>query len=110
MCWACSEALRNCIEVVKKEIKGIGGKGKLTNELVDKLQNYYGIAIRANAGDLNKMKRAIMQAFFIVLQLPAHHICMFIVLMAKNPGVGLKKIRQNIQIPIDHQKEYHSMY
>ena len=32
---------------LKKEHKRIGGKGKLTNSAIDKLQNYYGIAIRA---------------------------------------------------------------
>jgi len=27
-------------------------KGKLTNAIIDRLQNYYGMAIRSNAGDL----------------------------------------------------------
>ena len=38
---------------LKKENKGIGGQGKLTDSLIDKIQNYYGIAIRSNCGDLN---------------------------------------------------------
>ncbi|XP_028392982.1 uncharacterized protein LOC114517447 [Dendronephthya gigantea] len=49
---------------LKKENKGIGGKGKLTNTLIDKLQNYYGIAIRSNSGDLKAMKAAIFASLF----------------------------------------------
>ena len=35
------------------------GKGKLTDSQIDKLQNYYGIAIRSNVGNLAGMKKAI---------------------------------------------------
>ncbi|GFU14070.1 uncharacterized protein TNCV_2536211 [Trichonephila clavipes] len=35
---------------LKKNTKGLGGKGKLTDKFIDKLQNYYGIAIRRNVG------------------------------------------------------------
>ena len=35
------------------------GKQKLTDSMIDKLQNYYEIAIRSNVGNLFKMKRAI---------------------------------------------------
>ncbi|GFW10683.1 uncharacterized protein TNCV_4918021 [Trichonephila clavipes] len=33
---------------LKKNTKGLGGKGKSTDKFIDKLQNYYGIAIRSN--------------------------------------------------------------
>ena len=36
--------------------------------MIDKLQNYYGIAIRSNVGDLNGMRKAIMQVSSIVRQ------------------------------------------
>lgn len=49
---------------LKKENKGIGGKGKLTDSLIDKLQNYYGIAIRSNSGDLAGMKSAVHASLF----------------------------------------------
>ena len=49
---------------LKKDNKGIGGKGKLTDSLIDKLQNYYGIAIRSNSGDLSGMRSAIHASFF----------------------------------------------
>ena len=39
--------------------KGIGGKGRLTDKVVDKIQNYYGEAIRENPGNLEGMKQSI---------------------------------------------------
>ena len=38
----------NRLRKLKKEVKGLGGKGRLTDSIIDKLQNYYGIAIRKN--------------------------------------------------------------
>lgn len=55
---------RSKAEKLKKDNKGIGGKGKLTDSLIDKLQNYYGIAIRSNCGDLKGMKSAIYASLF----------------------------------------------
>ena len=49
---------------LKKENKGLGGKGKLTDSLIDKLQNYYGIAIRSNSGNLYGMKSSICASLF----------------------------------------------
>ncbi|GBM48563.1 hypothetical protein AVEN_184581-1 [Araneus ventricosus] len=49
---------------LKKKTKGFGGKGKLTDKFIDKLQNYYGIAIRSNAGSIEKMQSAVIAAFF----------------------------------------------
>ena len=49
---------------VKKEKKDLGGKGKLTDKVIDKLQNYYGIAIRSNIGNLESMKKAILGTLF----------------------------------------------
>lgn len=51
--------LGTALRKLKKETKGLGGKGKLTNNMIDKLQNYYGIAIRSNPGNLAGMKKAI---------------------------------------------------
>ena len=53
-------ALRN----LRKEKKETRGKGKLTDRMIDRLQNYYGIAIRSNVGDLEAMKKAILAALF----------------------------------------------
>ncbi|GBM75320.1 hypothetical protein AVEN_126693-1 [Araneus ventricosus] len=49
---------------LKKKQKGLGGKGKLTDKLIDKLQNYYGIAIRSNIGNLQNMQSAVIAAFY----------------------------------------------
>ena len=48
----------------QKENKGMGGKGKLTDTVIDKLQNYYGIAVRSNPGDLAAMKKSILASLF----------------------------------------------
>ena len=46
------------------ENKGISGKGRLTDSTIDKLQNYYGIAIRSNSVYLPAMKSAIHASLF----------------------------------------------
>jgi hypothetical protein len=48
----------------RKENKGMGEKGKLTDTVIDKLQNYYGIAVRSNPGDLAAMKKSILASLF----------------------------------------------
>lgn len=49
---------------MKKRVKGLGGKNKLTDHFIDKLQNYYGIAIRQCAGDLEKMQQNTIAALY----------------------------------------------
>lgn len=39
--------------------KGVGGKGRLTDKLIDRIQNYYGNAIRENSGHLQGMRESI---------------------------------------------------
>ena len=39
--------------------KGIGGTGRLTDRVIHTLQNYYGMSIRQNKGDLYGMKKAV---------------------------------------------------
>ena len=38
------------LRTIRKTIKGLGGSGRLTDVMIDKIQNYYGIAIRGNTG------------------------------------------------------------
>ena len=40
--------------------KSIGGKGRLTDKLIDSLQVYYGMAIRTNLQSTELMKNAVM--------------------------------------------------
>ena len=42
----------NRLRKKKKEVKGLGGKKRLTDEIIDRLQNYFGIAIRTNTSSL----------------------------------------------------------
>ena len=51
---------------LKKREKGLGGRGKLTDATIDRLQNYYGIAIRQNKNDLAGMKKAVCATLFHV--------------------------------------------
>ena len=44
--------------------KGIGGKGRLTDAAVNKLQNYFGIAIRTNIDSIYAMKKSIYASLF----------------------------------------------
>jgi hypothetical protein len=43
--------------------KPLGGKGCFTQSETDKLQNYYGLAIRRNVNNLEAMKRAVWAVF-----------------------------------------------
>ena len=51
---------------LKKNNKGLGGKGKLTNASIDRLQNYYGMSIRQNTNNLEAMQKAIHASLFHV--------------------------------------------
>lgn len=44
---------------LKKQVKGLGGKGKLTGKLIDELTIYYGLAIRRNHDSVEKMRNEI---------------------------------------------------
>ena len=54
------------LRTLMKNVKGIEGEGRLANLLIDRLQNYYGIAIRSNVGDLEKMKKAVTAVLYHV--------------------------------------------
>ncbi|XP_064598238.1 uncharacterized protein LOC135464678 [Liolophura sinensis] len=44
--------------------KTLGGRGRLTNKVIDKLQIYYGLAIRRNKQNLKGMKREILAGLY----------------------------------------------
>ena len=56
--------LGTALRKLKKEQKGLGGKGKLTDTMIDKIQYYYGIAMRSNTGDREAMKKNILASLF----------------------------------------------
>ena len=52
-------ALNHLKDKCKVQGQSITGKGKLTNQMIIKIQNYHGHAIKDNAGDVSLMKRRI---------------------------------------------------
>lgn len=71
---------------LKKEMKGkrledgkvIGGAGRLTDSEIDKLQTYYGLAIRRNIHNLADMKKAVWASFLHKASTdsyPQHQFC-----------------------------------
>ena len=58
--------------------KTIGGKGRLTKDAIESLQNYYGKAIRDNVGDVNAMMKAVQATLLhknSTDEAPRHHLC-----------------------------------
>ncbi|KAH7980882.1 hypothetical protein HPB49_019783 [Dermacentor silvarum] len=53
-------ALRN---LVQKSDKALGGKGRLTKALIDKLTDYYCWALRNNSNDVAAMQHAVMASY-----------------------------------------------
>eukprot|EP00795_Rhopilema_esculentum_P000838 gene838-10581_t len=53
-------ALRNLVSVSKARNDNIFGKGKLTQDKISKIQNYYGRAIKGSASDIQLLKTHIM--------------------------------------------------
>lgn len=63
---------------LKAKNKKLSGKGKLTDTFIDRLQNYYGIAIRSNIGNLQTMQQNVIAALFHCasnLKTPMHGQC-----------------------------------
>ena len=57
---------------LKKREKGLGGRGRLTDAVIDRLQNFFGLAIRQNKGDLQGMKNAVLASLFHVASSKTH--------------------------------------
>lgn len=52
-------ALRNLVDRKKVQGESLGGRGKLTQERIKKITNYYGYALRSNTNDVPGMKKAV---------------------------------------------------
>ena len=62
----------------KVKRKSLSGKGKLTAKIIDKLNVYYGLAIRRSHDSVEKMKNAIWATFYHYSSTdknPQHHKC-----------------------------------
>lgn len=58
--------------------KSLSGRGRLTDAVIDKLQTYYGLAIRRNVGNLDEMRKAVWATFFHLSATdddPCHGLC-----------------------------------
>ena len=53
-------ALRNCVESSKVMTKSVAGRGKVTQQKITKIQNYYGRAIKDNCSDAELCRRRII--------------------------------------------------
>lgn len=57
------ESIAKKEKIIKKIIK-LSGKGKLTDTVINSMQNFYGFAIRNNLGNIYAMKKAIGAVLF----------------------------------------------
>ena len=58
----------------------VGGKNRLTDKIIDRFQNYFGMAIRSNTGDQDGMLRSIWAVFKHLIRnddetLESQHFC-----------------------------------
>ena len=68
--------LGTALRELKRKLRGIkladgktvGGRNRLTDHIIDKMQNFYGEAIRANSGNLQAMKNAIWAIFYHMIR------------------------------------------
>ncbi|GFV55417.1 uncharacterized protein TNCV_2463071 [Trichonephila clavipes] len=63
---------------LKSKNKNLSGKGKLTDSFIDRLQNYYGIAVRCNVGNLSGLQQNVIAALFHCsssVEKPTHGQC-----------------------------------
>ncbi|GFY22972.1 uncharacterized protein TNCV_2182331 [Trichonephila clavipes] len=64
MHWSCSKRVGARLRKLKSKNKNLSGKGKLTDSFIDRLQNYYGIAVRSNVGNLSGLQQNVIAALF----------------------------------------------
>ena len=62
--------LRNLVKAHKGTKKPLSGKGKLTEKVINSMQNFYGNAIRSNTSNLYSMKKAVFAILFHFTDLP----------------------------------------
>ena len=78
---------------LKKVTKGLGGRGKLTKTIINRLQNYYGIAIRSNVGNLKEMQKATRATLFHVASSETNNYHSAYCPPGKTVGVGFNKTK-----------------
>ena len=107
-------ALRNLVEVSKAQKKSIAGKGRLTKVKIQKIQNYYGRAIKDNCSDVELCKNRIMAILLHLsstdaapkhAQCPpgANSWCFFQRSLAKSEDPGSHKEHETLPVEIGKQ-------
>ena len=67
MCRTCTFDMEITCDMEREKLsdgKGIMGAGRLTDKAINTLQNYYGMVIRNNVGDLYGMKKSVRPTLF----------------------------------------------
>lgn len=100
--------LRNLKSKIKKLPDGtpLGGRGRLTDAAILKIQTYYGLSIRRHATkSVNEMKQAIWAEYFHLLssnETPQHGLC------PKDESTWCKfNLAALKNEPYDHEKHFH---
>ena len=93
--------LKNMVKGYNGTATPQSGKGKFTEKVINSLQNFYGIAIRQNSGDLYEMIKAVGAILWHCTNMKdievRHQFC-----QKKNPvGVNIKEIKS---LEIKHTK------
>ncbi|GFS84642.1 uncharacterized protein TNCV_4607621 [Trichonephila clavipes] len=78
--------------------KTIGGKGRLTDSLIDKLAHYYGNAIRCNSTSVKEMRKAIWAVFGVILAALMMNRCTGFVLQIQIHGIA--EIAANLETSV----------
>ena len=72
MCWALSKMNRKLLRQKRKDLKGVklsDGKGisersRLSDKVINILQNYEGMAIKQNSNDITEMRNSIIETLY----------------------------------------------
>ena len=62
----------NCRGILLPDGKTVGGKGRLGDAIVDRIQTYYGYAIRNNKGERDKIVKAIWAIYYHLIIGPSY--------------------------------------
>ena len=80
--------------ILLSDHKKLCGAGRLTNKAMNTLQNYYGMVIRSNMGNLYQLKKGVAAIVGSVLKLMVSLITMPVIFvhMVKIPGASTRKM------------------
>ena len=84
---------------MKKEVKNLDGRRKLTGKLIDELIMYYGLAIRRNRGSVEDMRKEIYAALYHKIatdEKPQHDRCP----VGENPWCSWQKAKASHTLDI----------